>query len=228
MNLPIRVVIADDHPPIRAGIRALLELASDVEVVAEVATSADAIEVCADLQPDVITMDLRMPGVGGVGATRAIVTQNPHVGVLVVTMVEDDDAIFAALQAGARGYLSKESGPTELHRAVHAVANGEFITSASIARRVAQFFATGSASRASEAFPALTRRELEVLDLVAQGENNTGIARRLYVSPKTVRNHIASIFAKLHFADRAEAIVQAREAGMGRRSSLAQDSSTAR
>jgi DNA-binding NarL/FixJ family response regulator len=213
----INVVVADDHPSMRAGVRALLELAGDIQVVSDVGTGEDAVRVAMELQPDVVTMDLRMPGIGGVEATRAIVTQSPHIAVLVMTMVEDDDAIFAALRAGARGYLLKESGATELHRAVHAVASGEFITSPSVARRVQSFFSGATSARAPDAFAALTRREVEVLHLIAQGKSNADIARELYLSPKTVRNHIGNIFAKLHFSDRADAIVRAREAGLGQR-----------
>jgi DNA-binding NarL/FixJ family response regulator len=212
---PIRVLIADDHPPVRAGVRALLELAADIEVVAEVGTSDDAIHAAEEHQPDVMMMDLRMPGVGGVEATRMIVRDSPHIAVLVLTMVEDSDSIFAALRAGARGYLLKEAGPDELARAVHAAASGEFITSPGVARRVSEFFTTTNADRPPQAFPTLTEREREILNLIAQGKNNTHIAQHLFISPKTVRNHISNIFAKLHVADRAEAIVQAREAGLG-------------
>jgi DNA-binding NarL/FixJ family response regulator len=213
----ITVVVADDHPPLRIGVRALLELADDIDVVAEAATCEEAIQAAADLQPDVIMMDLRMPVVGGVEATRTIVRQSPHIAVLVLTMVDDAESVFAALRAGARGYLLKESGAAELHRAVHAVASGEFITSPAVASRVSGFFATANAGHLSEAFPALTQREREVLDLIAQGRNNASIARQLFISPKTVRNHISNIFAKLHVADRADAIVRAREAGLGQR-----------
>jgi len=212
---PIRVLIADDHPPVRAGVRALLCFATGIKVVAEAETSDDAIRAAAEHQPDVIMMDLRMPGVGGVEATRTVVRDSPHIAVLVLTMVEDNDTIFAALRAGARGYLLKESGPEELARAVHAVARGEFITSPGVARRISSFFATTYADRPPRAFPALTEREREILGLIAQGKNNSHIAQHLFLSPKTVRNHISNIFAKLHVADRAEAIVRAREAGLG-------------
>jgi DNA-binding NarL/FixJ family response regulator len=215
---PIRVLIADDHPPVRAGVRALLDLTGGIEVIAEVGTTDEVVRVAGDEQPDVIIMDLRMPGAGGVEATRAVVRQSPHIAVLVLTMVEDDDAIFAAVRAGARGYLLKESGPAELARAVQAVVRGEFITSPGVARRIAQFFESAARpDRAPEAFPVLTAREREVLDLIAQGRNNAYIARSLSLSPKTVRNHISNVFAKLHVADRAEAIVRAREAGLGQR-----------
>ncbi|GAA3346979.1 response regulator transcription factor [Amorphoplanes nipponensis] len=217
MTEPIRVLVADDHPTVRAGVRALLELSDDrVKVIGEVATSDDAIRVAEEEQPDVVIMDLRMPGVGGVEATREVVGRSPHIAVLVLTMDESTDAVFAAIRAGARGYLVKESGSAELARAVQAVARGEFITSPAIAKRISAFFAgSDRSSRAPEAFPVLTAREREILDLIAQGRNNAFLAHHLRLSPKTVRNHISNIFAKLHVADRAEAIVRAREAGLG-------------
>ena len=214
---PIRVVIADDHPPIRAGVSALLEMAEDITVVAQVGTSEEAVRAAADLQPDVIMMDLRMPEVGGVEATRSIVQESPHIAVLVLTMVDDSDSIFAALRGGARGCLLKASGAAELHRAVHAVASGEFITSPAVAQLVSRFFASGHGARPDDVFPTLTHREGEILHLIAEGKSNTAIARELVLSPKTVRNHISNIFAKIHFTDRADAIVRAREAGFGRR-----------
>jgi DNA-binding NarL/FixJ family response regulator len=213
----IRVIIADDHPSIRAGVRALLDMAGDIDVVASVGTSEDVVRAARELQPAVVIMDLRMPTLGGVEATRAIVHQSPEIAVLVLTMVHDDDSIFAALQAGARGYLLKESDAAELHRAVHAVANGELITSPTIARRLSELFVGANAGRAHDAFPSLSHRELEVLELIARGENNPAIARTLFLSPKTVRNHISNIFTKVNFADRSDAIVRAREAGLGTR-----------
>jgi DNA-binding NarL/FixJ family response regulator len=211
---PIQVIVADDHPAVRAGVRALLEMANDVEVIMEASDGQEVIRGARELQPDVVIMDLRMPGTGGVEATRVIVRDSPHIAVLVLTMVEDSDSVFAALRAGARGYLLKESSAVELRRAVHTVADGGFITSPSVAVRITQFFAAPGLERA-EAFPSLTDREREVLDLIAQGRNNQFIASRLVLSPKTVRNHISNIFAKLHVADRADAIVRAREAGLG-------------
>jgi DNA-binding NarL/FixJ family response regulator len=213
---PIRVLVADDHPTVRAGVRALLEMVDGIEVIGDVDTSGDAIRVAGEEQPDVVMMDLRMPGVGGVEATRVIAQEHPGVAVLVFTMVADSDAVWAAIRAGARGYLLKESGSAELARAVQAVAQGEFITSPAIATRISTFFAASDRSeRVPEAFPVLTAREREILDLIAQGRNNAYLARHLRLSPKTVRNHISNIFAKLHVADRAEAIVRAREAGLG-------------
>lgn len=217
MNIDlIRVVVADDHPPVRAGVRALLNTAGGIEVVAEAGTSDETIRVAAEQQPDVVMMDLRMPGIGGVEATRVIVRESPHIAVLVLTMVDDSDSIFAAIRAGARGYLLKESGQEVLTRAVRAVAGGEFITSPGVASRVSAFFLSASLDSPPEAFPTLTEREREILDLIAQGKNNSFIAGHLVLSPKTVRNHISNVFSKLHVADRAEAIVRAREAGLGR------------
>jgi DNA-binding NarL/FixJ family response regulator len=213
----IQVVVADDHPPVRAGVRTLLELEGDILVVAEAGDTDEAVRAAAELQPDVVLMDLRMPGAGGVEATRTIVRASPHIAVLVLTMVEDSDSIFAALRAGAHGYLLKESSATELRRAVRAVASGGFITSPAVATRISQFFAATGTGHAAAAFPSLTEREREVLDLIAQGRNNAYITRQLVISPKTVRNHISNIFAKLHVADRADAIVRAREAGLGQR-----------
>lgn len=211
---PIRVLIVDDHPAIRAGVRSLLDLADSIEVVGEASTGDEAVTLTAGLEPDVVIMDLRLPETGGVDATRRVIRQRPSVAVLVLTMVEDDGSIFAAIRAGAQGYLRKESDQEELVRAVQAVAHGEFITSPGIAAPVAAFF-SGDAPEHRASFPGLTEREHEVLHLIASGCNNQTIAGRLFLSPKTIRNHISSIFAKLQVADRAEAIVKAREAGLG-------------
>jgi DNA-binding NarL/FixJ family response regulator len=214
---PIRVLVADDHPTVRAGVRTMFEMAGGVEVVAEAATSDEAVELAVELQPDVVLMDLRMPGPGGLEAIRSVARQSPHIGVLVLTAMEDSDSIFAAFRAGARGYVLKEAGAEELVRAVQAVAMGGLMTSPAVAKRIASFFESSSrVDRVPGVFPVLTKREREILDLIAQGRNNAYLARHLTLSPKTVRNHISNIFAKLHVADRAEAIVRAREAGLGR------------
>ncbi|MEV5826426.1 response regulator transcription factor [Spirillospora sp. NPDC052242] len=209
----IRVLITDDHPVFRQGLKGLLQ-ALGVEVVAEAGNGPDAVRIAAELQPDVVVMDLHMPGGNGIEATRTITRTNPRIGVLVLTMFRDDDSVFAAMRAGARGYLLKESGAEEIARAVRAVAAGEAIYGPEIARRVLTFFTDMPDPRRS-AFPELTEREREVLGLIAQGRSNTEIAGTLYLSPKTVRNHVSNIFMKLHVADRAQAIVLAREAGLG-------------
>ncbi|HEX2313639.1 MAG TPA: response regulator transcription factor, partial [Thermomonospora sp.] len=209
----VRVIITDDHPMYRQGLRALLE-ALDVGVVAEAVNGPDAVRLAAELQPDVVVMDLHMPGGNGIEATRTITRTSPRIGVLVLTMFRDDDSVFAAMRAGARGYLLKESGAEEIARAVRAVAAGEAIYGPEIARRVLTYFSDMPDPKQT-AFPELTDREREVLQLIAQGRNNHDIAQTLFLSPKTVRNHVSNIFMKLHVADRAQAIVLAREAGLG-------------
>jgi DNA-binding NarL/FixJ family response regulator len=210
---PIRVIITDDHPVFRQGLHGLLE-ALGVSVVAEADSGPEAVKLAAELQPDVVVMDLHMPGGNGIEATRTITRTSPRIGVLVLTMFRDDDSVFAAMRAGARGYLLKESGSEEIVRAVRAVAAGEAIYGPEIARRVLTFFSNMPDPKRT-AFPELTDREREVLELIAQGRNNQQIAGTLFLSPKTVRNHVSNIFMKLHVADRAQAIVLAREAGLG-------------
>jgi DNA-binding NarL/FixJ family response regulator len=212
---PVRVLIADDHPHFRDGLRALLLSASDLEVVGEAGDGEEAISLAAELQPDVILMDLNMPGVGGIEATRRILRTSPHIAILVISMFEDDDSIFAALQAGARGYLLKGALKAEILRSIRAVSSGETIFGPSIAKRLIQYFAAPRPSAPPDAFPELTDREREILTLIARHETNPEIAKRLYLSPKTVRNHVSNIFTKLQVADRAQAIVRAREAGLG-------------
>ncbi len=212
----IRVLIADDHAPFRTGLRTLLQATPDTEVVGEAATGQEAVSQAAALQPDVVLMDLHMPGVNGIAATRQILHTSPHIAVLVVTMFEGDDSVFAALQAGARGYLLKGAPKAELLRAIRGVASGEAIFGPTIAKRLMQFFAglTPGAAQA-QAFPELTEREQEILALLAQHQTNPEIAQRLGLSPKTVRNHVSNIFSKLQVADRAQAIMRAREGGLG-------------
>lgn len=211
----IRVLIADDHPLFRDGMRGLLDSVADTEVVGEAATGDEVIAQAAVLQPDVVLMDIKMPGANGIDATREIVRTSPHVGVLVVTMYEDDDFVFAAMRAGARGYLLKGANQAEVLRAIRAVANGEVIFGATIARRIMTFLAAPPPSVPARVFPELTGRETEVLSLIAQGRTNEEIAERLYLSLKTVRNHVSNIFSKLQVADRAQAVIRAREAGLG-------------
>jgi DNA-binding NarL/FixJ family response regulator len=213
---PIRVLIADDHPVFRGGLAALLTGQPSVEVVAEASTGTEAVQAAAEHSPHVIVMDLQMPGLNGIDATREIVRDDPGVGVLMLTMFEDDDSVFAAMRAGARGYILKGADPAEILRAIEAIAAGDAIFGPGVAQRVMRFFA-GAASMRANPFPDLTSREREVLELVAQGLGNAEIMRRLVVSPKTVRNHVSNILTKLQVADRSQAIVRAREAGLGRR-----------
>jgi len=211
----IRVLIADDHPHFRDGLRALLVSAPDLEVVGEAGDGEQAISLAAKLQPDVILMDLNMPGMGGIEATRRILRTSPHIAVLVISMFEDDDSVFTALQAGARGYLLKGALKAEILRSIRAVASGEAIFGPSVAKRLIQYFATPRPSAPPDAFPELTDREHEILALIARHDTNPEIAKRLYLSPKTVRNHVSNIFTKLQVSDRAQAIIRAREAGLG-------------
>ncbi len=212
---PIRLLVADDHPAFRAGLRSLLATVDDVVLVGEAASGTDAVALAADLQPDVVLMDLNMPGLDGISATRAVVDTSPHIAVLVLTMVDDDAAVFDALRAGARGYLLKGSNRAELARAIRAVASGEAIFGPDVARRLMAFFATPRSALLAPAFPELTDREREILELIARGSSNQQITERLGLSPKTVRNHVSNIFSKLQVRDRSEAIVRAREAGLG-------------
>ncbi len=214
---PIRLLIADDHTLFREGVRALLDPVADVEVVGEAETGRAAVERAAQLLPDVVLMDINMPGINGIEAARQVAAANPHIGVIMLTMLEDDDSVFAAMRAGARGYILKGADKAEMLRAIRAAAAGEALFSPAIARRLIGFFRDLRAApqTAAPIFPELTDREREVLALIAQGHNNAEIAQRLTLSPKTVGNHISNIFNKLQVADRAQAIVRAREAGLG-------------
>jgi DNA-binding NarL/FixJ family response regulator len=212
----ISVLIVDDHPPFRAGLRALLDATVDIEIVGEAATGAQAITQAAKLQPDVILMDLQMPDVSGIDATRRILHTSPHISILVLTMFEDDDSVFAALRAGARGYLLKGARKGELLRAIRVVSNGEAIFGPAIASRLMSYFAgiQHPQTVTDYAFPELTQREREVLDLIAQHHTNQEIAGQLGVSLKTVRNHVSNIFNKLQVADRTQAILRVKQAGL--------------
>jgi DNA-binding NarL/FixJ family response regulator len=210
-----RILIADDHASFRSGLRALLETAGDMAVVGEAGTGDEAVRRTTELQPDVVLMDVNMPGMDGLEATRRIVGASPHVAVLVVTMYDDDDSVFEAVRAGARGYILKGAQRAELLRAVRAVVAGEAIFGPGVARRLMAYFARPRPIAAAAAFPELTEREREILELVARGRSNAEITAQLVLSPKTVRNHVSNIFSKLQARDRAEAIVRARQAGMG-------------
>jgi DNA-binding NarL/FixJ family response regulator len=212
----IRVLIADDHTVFRWGLRTLLGSEPDMQVVGEAATGIEVLERAAELQPDVILMDIQMPQVNGIEATRRMVEANPHVGVVVLTMFEDDESVFSAMRAGARGYVLKGAPPSEILKVLRAVGDGEAHFGPEIARRLMDFFSAPKPLPPAETFPELTSREVEILDLIAQGHSNAKIAARLFVSPKTVANHLSHIFTKLQVADRAHAIIRAREAGLGR------------
>ena len=209
----IRVVVADDHPAFRAGLRLLLQ-DSGVDVVAEVADGIQALAAVEETRPDVALLDLQMPGLTGVEVTRRLQEVAPETRVLVLTMIEADETVLAAIRAGAWGYLLKGAGQEEIERAVRSVAAGEAVYGAGIAERVMAFFATRSGG-ALPPLPELSDREREVLRLAAEGRPNADIARRLFLSEKTVRNHVSSIFAKLGVADRASAVARARDAGLG-------------
>jgi DNA-binding NarL/FixJ family response regulator len=210
----IRILIADDHPMFRFGLRALLEAEGGFAVIGEAGDGEEAVTLTESLQPDVVLMDINMPKLSGVEATRRIVARQPEAGVLVITMV-DDDTVFAAMRAGARGYLLKGAEGEETLRAIRAVANGETIFSPGVAERLMTFFARGLPTEAQTSFPDLTPRELDVLELIAAGYTNKAIAEKLVLSPKTIRNQVSTIYGKLQVAGRAEAIIKAREAGLG-------------
>ncbi|MEV7005771.1 response regulator transcription factor [Streptosporangium sp. NPDC051022] len=208
----IRILLVDDHAGFRAGLRTLLSAAEGVEVVEDVASGEQALAVIGRAQPDVVLMDLTMPGMGGVAATERLVRDHPHIRVVVLSMSDDDDSVFAAMRAGARGYVLKGARKAELVRSVQAVAEGEAIFGPVIAARLMSYFT--ERERAEPALPELTRREREILGLVAEHLTNPQIAARLGLSQKTVRNHVSAIFTKLHVADRAQAIMRAKEAGL--------------
>ena len=209
------VLIAEDHPVFRHGLKALIGALPDAIVVAEAADGSVAVDEAIALQPDVVVMDLNLPGVDGIEATRLITSHSPHIKVLVITMFDDDESVFAAMRAGARGYLLKDADQGEIARAIEGVARGEAIFGPAIATKVLAYFASSPWSRKVSAFPSLTEREHDVLELIAQGHNNLAIARRLILSEKTIRNHVSNIFTKLQVADRAQAIIRAREGGLG-------------
>jgi DNA-binding NarL/FixJ family response regulator len=215
-GMALRVVVADDHPVFREGLVMVLR-ERGIEVVAEVADGQEALNAAAARNPDVVLMDLAMPGLGGIEATRRLAVGHPAIAVLVLTMSEDDDSLFAALRAGARGYLLKEAAADDIARAVVTVARGETVLGARVSGRVLDAVRGGLLPGAAAPFPRLTEREREVLELVARGYQNARIAHHLGLSEKTVRNHVSAILAKLPAATRAEAVALARDEGLGTR-----------
>jgi DNA-binding NarL/FixJ family response regulator len=211
---PLRVLIADDHLLFRDGLRALIDSAPLMKLVGEATNGEEAVRLCASLQPDVVVMDISMPGLGGIEATRQIVQANPHISILIVTMFEEDHLVFAAMRAGARGYILKGANHAEVTRAIQAVGNHEAIFSPTIAMRLMEYFATMRPATPSPVFPELSEREREILALIAQGYKNADIATSLVLSEKTIRNHVSNILSKLQVSDRTQAIIRAREAGL--------------
>jgi DNA-binding NarL/FixJ family response regulator len=209
----ITILIADDHPIFRKGLRALLLTMTETELVGEATSGEEAVRLAEKLQPDMVLMDLQMPEGGGLAAIRQIVQTSPHIRVLVVTMFQDDDSVFAAMRAGARGYVLKDMDDKEISRAILAVASGEAIFSPAIAERLMHFFGAHP-SMPAEIFPELTESERSVLRLMAQGADNESIARELSFTVKTVRNYVSNIYSKLQVADRAQAVIKAKEAGV--------------
>jgi DNA-binding NarL/FixJ family response regulator len=209
----IRLLIVDDHPAFRRGLELMLSDVDDIEVVAQAASGEEAVELAAQTTPDVVLMDLRMPGLDGIESTRRLKRLHSSLSVVVLTMFEDDASVFAAMRAGARGYVLKGADQDEIERAVRAAAAGEAIFGPAIADRVLLHFAQGG-EHPRATFPSLTQREREVLSLIANGKGNAAIAHELGINLKTVRNHVSNVFTKLHVSDRASAIVKARESGM--------------
>ncbi|MDM7854535.1 response regulator transcription factor [Cellulomonas alba] len=219
MSAPIRVVVVDDHQIVRDGLVALLGALDGMDVVGTASDGVEALRVVADSAPDVVVMDIQMPRLDGIEATRQLVAQHPDVHVVMLTMNEEDETVLSAIRAGASGYLLKGSGADEVRTAVRAAHTGGMVFGASLAGRVAALFAgasTDGPDRSAPTLPGLSAREQQVLELLALGRSNDAIARELYLSNKTVRNVVSGIYAKLHAAGRAEAIIKARDAGFGR------------
>ena len=210
----IRILLVDDHPLVRGGLRALLASEPAISVVGEATDGGEAISRALELEPDVILMDLYMSEMNGIEATRQILRAQPRIGIIALTMLEDDDTVFAAMRAGARGYVLKGADEAEVLRAVYAVAHGEAIFSPAIAGRLIQFFANVRPVQPAHLFPELTEREREILGMIAHGKSNAQIATELTLSPKTVSNHVSNIFAKLQVVDRAQAVLRAQQAGI--------------
>ncbi|MGB3716942.1 MAG: response regulator transcription factor [Candidatus Promineifilaceae bacterium] len=215
----IRVLIVDDHALFRDGVNAILKTAPDIEVVGEAATGKEALQQAEAQSPDVILMDIQMPDMTGLEATKRILQMRPDIGIIMITMLEDDDSLFVAMRAGARGYVLKGADKVEMLKSIRAVANGEAIFGPSIAGRLAGFFRQDNVASQKQdggkTFRDLTDREQEILELIALGRNNKEIANHLHITIKTVSNHISNIYNKLQVADRAQAIILARDSGMG-------------
>lgn len=209
----IRILLVDDHPTFRIGLRTVLDRDASIEVIGEAKTGEQAVEMAEQLQPDIVLMDLRLPGINGFEAMRQILTMSPHIAILVVTMLEDG-SVFTAMKAGARGYLLKESDPDVILNAIYTVSNGNLIFSPKIAERMTDYFKRSRAYTSPQIFPNLSDREYEILILLAQGLTNDAIAEKLAITPKTIRNHVSNIYSKLQVSDRTEAIMRARDAGI--------------
>lgn len=211
----LRILIADDHPVFRDGLRALLEATPDLEVVGEAMTGEEAIQLAAHYQPDLILMDVQMPGLNGIEATRQIVINQPAMRILIITMFEDEASVFMAMRAGARGYVLKDATKEEIRRAIQAVGHGEAIFSPSIATHLIDYFARPHSPEPEGLFPELTSREHAILKLLVEGKSTGTIARHLSLSGKTVSNYISNILHKLQVSGRTEAVTRARQAGLG-------------
>ena len=211
---PIKILIADDHQPFRRGLRAMLNSESDLEVVGETETGQATVAQAETLQPDLVLMDLNMSGFNGLEATRRILHTSPHIRILVLTMAEDDESVFAALRAGARGFLVKGALKADVLRAIRAVYNGDAIFSSGVAQRLIHYFSTARSQLPMDSFPELTDRERQNLTLMVQGHSAQGIADILVLSVKTIRNHISNICTKLEVSDRTQAILRAKNAGV--------------
>jgi DNA-binding NarL/FixJ family response regulator len=210
----LRILIVEDHPLFRRGLRTLISNVEDFEVAGEASDGDQAVELALDILPDVVLMDLQLPGQSGISAIREIIAASPTTRILVVTLFQDDDSVFAALRAGARGYILKDTDEEDMIRAIRSIAAGESLFSPAIATRVLAFFGSARPT-APDIFPSLTERERDILHLLARGRSNAAIATELNLSPKTIANNVSNIFGKLQVADRSEAIVRAREAGLG-------------